>query len=47
MVTKVPDTIEQSKRGVAEAVGAIGHKAKESGQAIQIKAHDAAGKTDK
>jgi Oleosin len=47
VVTKVPDTIEQSKRKMAEATGTLGQKTKESGQAIQSKGHEAAVKTDK
>lgn len=50
MVTKVPDTIEQLKRKMAEAAAIIGQKTKESGQAIQSKAQETAetaGKTDK
>lgn len=47
MVSKVTDAFEQSKRKTAEATGAIGQKTKESGQAIQSKAQEVAGKTDK
>ncbi|KAJ4820106.1 Oleosin [Rhynchospora pubera] len=47
LVTKAPETIEQSKRKMAEAAGAAGQKAKEVAQALPSKAQEVAGKTDK